>query len=727
MFAFLIQTPSIAQLDALAQKRDVAALTQFMENPGAKTANGRNPFDLVRTGGGYAMGQMGWHAYSLEPKDGTAKYVVFSTPILVEDAGELLFRVTPSGKLVFVPERDDFGMLLDDHNFDVSFNLLKHEISVTDKFRCYWHGSPKPHFLFRFSPTLTVSSVKVKGKDVPFAQAGGVVSVSGFKDGTVTVTYAGSLKKPGFARELGPKEATLSGSMWYPMIARRPTTYTMTIHGPAKWLALAQGNELSSKVIGDERVTTYRMDMPVTWISATTGPYRRVTTHINGIDFSTISADAKEDVMEEQNRRNAEVIGFYSGHFKPYPFRTWTTVMSDQFQEGVGALEAYSFATYPSGGLPFTDSHEPGHTWWGGLINNDYLGSIWNESFTDYSQIMFEKDQPFGNSWERHRAFNQPLGYDPIFDTASLAHSGQDVGQASVALGYVKGSYVLQVLEDEMGPDAFGRSLWEWQRRNPTRHIGSWEDFEKVVNLLSPQNLTWFFDEWVRGTGLPDWTLTDASWANGKLTGRVEFKGSAYRLDTDLLLEMADGHRSYVRVKIDPSKEGRFTVSSGQKPSLVALDPFRTIASKNVPPSMPLSIAGFRPQRVLVDTATPDYVKPLMGQLKRVDLKPDEPLANALVVGSPASNPMLVPLLKSVGVSVSGDTVTYDGTSVNLHEGGLLALVDLPGGKQCLIGLGTCSARPESGKARLVLFNKEGKMLRALTDPITTGPLAKRL
>ena len=114
--------------------------------------------------------------------------------------------------------------------------------------------------------------------------------------------YSGTVDKPGFQRVLGPTEATLSGTMWYPMIARHPATCDITMHSPSDWLALAQGNEISDTVTGGERVTKFKMDLPVVWISATTGPYHRVISVIDGREYATVSATATDEEMRAQNR-----------------------------------------------------------------------------------------------------------------------------------------------------------------------------------------------------------------------------------------------------------------------------------------------------------------------------------------------------------------------------------------------------------------------------------------
>ncbi len=727
---FFQSGPPIDHLDALARARDVTALTQYLADPGVITEGGKNPFALLKTGGGYAMGQMGWHARLLEPRDGTARYVVFSTPIIVEDAGELLFRIDKGGKLVYIPEQDDLGMQLHDHNFAVWFDLPAHRVKVFDNFSCGWTGKEHPHFLFRMTPTLQVSSVTtVDSKPVQWAQAGGVVAISAPKVNRFMVTYSGDLVKPGFAKQIGPDEATLSGSMWYPMIARHPTTYSIVIHAPVNWLALAQGRLRETKVEGNERVTLFEMDRPVCWFSATAGPYRQVTTRINGIDFSTISASASDDAMRRQNENNAEVIDFYSKTFGKYPFDRWTTVDSTQFQEGVGALEAYSFATYPAGGVPFLDTHEPAHTWWGGIINNDYLQSIWNESFADYSQVMFNVDQPVGNREERHRAYFPHNGYSPDFDAAPMARSGQDIGPPATALGYAKGAYVLQVLEDELSADTFIQCLQEWIRSNPLGHIGAWEDFEHVVDRVAGRDLTWFFDEWVRGKGLPNFSLVDGAWddEHSRFSGKVAFQGPAYRLDLDAVLEYPSGGRSYTRVSIDPSTGGRFTIVSKERPVVVALDPFYKIARRHAPSYVPVTLSGFSRSQVIVDPATPSWLRPVTGGAGELRPIGDSFDLDGVFLVGPATTPVIRTLGRSVGITVEGDQLTWEGTTIDLRDGGALAVVDLPGGKHCMIGLGTCSRAPLTGHARLMLFDGKGRMLRALTDPIDQGPLSVRL
>lgn len=719
--ALLLQQPDIHSIDQMAQARDVAGLTQLLAS-----VPKRNPFSVLKTGGAFAAGQKGWTAKELVSPDG-ARFVVLSTPIIAEDMGELLFRITPEGKLDYVPETDNMGVELDRHGFDIRFDLANGKLIATDYVDCHWAMDvkrPGSHFIFRISPTFTVKSLTDRsGVAVPFSQAGGIIAVHpGSTPLKFIVKYEGSTEKPAFDREISSKEATLCGAVWYLNIARRPAPYSIAIHSPKEWTALAQGNLASVKVEGDEKVSLFHNDLPVIWYGATAGPYKTVVDKINGKEFAVMSATLSDADMHLQNSLNSEVVDFYSKTFVPYPFKRWTSLDSWQFHGGPGALEAYSFATYP-GGLPGPDSHEPSHTWWGGILNNDYLRSLWNESFAVFCTGLFARNQPNGYKPEMATAFvSVPFPF-PGYDSAPLNDSGDEIGPAAAALGYGKGGFVLQMLEDDLGTDTMIKCMREWIQTNPSRHIGSWEDFEKVVNKVSGKDYKWFFDEWVRRPGYADPILEKVSWANGELSGTVSFKGEAYRIKTDILLKDKYNVNTFDRVDIQAT--GQFSLKVA-RPSAVSIDPWQKVLRKRSPAEKreTLDQTLYR-LKAYIDPAHKDDLMPLSLKASLTTV-PDDP-AGVLFIGSPETTPAMKELCKTVGFSVTGNVLTYLGTKVDLNHGGALALVTLPDGKIVGIGMGKITVRPDFGNARLMLFNEKGRAIRALTDPVTTGPLARAL
>jgi hypothetical protein len=721
--ALLFQRPDLDQLDQLAKSKDVAGLTQYLAavpNP--------NPFAVFKTGGAYAAGRLGWKAKGLTTPDGV-KYVVFSTPMIEEDHGELLFRVDGAGKLVFVPESDNLGVELDRHNFDIRFDLPNGKLIASDRIDCRWVDvRRRAHFVLRTSPTFVVSSITdLLGKSIPFAQAGGIVAVSpGDRPLRFVANYEGTTKMPAFDRQISPREATLSGSVWYLSIARRPAPYDITIRSPKDWTALAQGNLVSTAIEGDERVTKFHNALPVCWYGASAGPYKTIVDKIDGREYAVMSTTLTDAEMHLQNYLNSEVVDFYSKQFVPYPYKRWTALDSWQFHGGPGALEAYSFATYP-GGLPGPDSHETSHTWWGGILNNNYLKSLWNESFAVFCSGLYARNQRHGKTEELAHAYVSVSSPFAAYNMAPLSDSGVHIGPAAAALGYGKGAYVLQMLEDDMGTETMIRCMREWIKTNPDRHIGSWEDLEKVVNKVSRQDYTWFFDQWVRRPGYADPALERASWSNGSLTGAVKFKGDVYRLRTDVLIQFPNGTRRAERIDVVPSGTdiGEFRLKC-DRPSLVSIDPWQKVLRQRNPEEQRITLErDLSRMKAYVDPAHADYLSPMAYSSDFQSVPTD--LSNVLLIGLPDSTPSMKNLCETAGFEVDGHFLTYKGTKVDLDHGGAIAVVDLPDGKLAAVGMGKTIVSPNLGNARLLLFNEYGQILRAVTDPVMTGPLARAI
>jgi len=65
-----------------------------------------------------------------------------------------------------------------------------------------------------------------------------------------------------------------------------------------------------------------------------------------------------------------------------------------------------------------------------------------------------------------------------------------------------KGMMVLWMLKDEIGEKEFLKAVREFLKRHANSE-SSWADFERSVGDATRRDLTWFFQQWTRQTGLP--------------------------------------------------------------------------------------------------------------------------------------------------------------------------------------------------------------------------------
>lgn len=723
MILAFYRSETIDALDKLAQARDAAGVLSYSA-PALKADP--NPFLFLKNGGAYGTGRFGWNVLELKDADGKSGWAVFTTKITSEDIGEQVFEYRDGKLQRLLKESDTLGFRVDRNDMVVAIDPPTMTVEVLCQTRFERTGEPRPSFMVRFSPQYRLSDVKdADGKAVRFTQAGGVVSLAAPTASrfTYTLRYKAIVNLPGYAGAINAREASLTNDYWWPMIARNPAPYSVTVRGPKGWTAVSQGEQTELKETDQGRITSFRMDLPVSYYSLSCGPYRTLSENLGGKKYICWSKTASDEDMRIQNAFNRGVIDFYNQTFSPYPFTGWGFLESEVY--GGGALEAYSYATY-GGGMGEEDGHEPSHTWWGGIIPNTYLHSLWNESFADFSMGFFERNAPIGNVDERKWAFIQDATPNPDFNVATCAQSSAEIGPAASSLGYGKGAFVLQMLEQEIGTPSMVKTLRHWIEIHPKGTAGEWEEYEKAAQEATGKDLKWFFNEWLRRKGWADFEVTDVVWANGRLSGKVKWNSEPYRINCELMAVDGDGKRGFTTFDTTQIRDGinyRFEIPLAARPVLVSVDPWRRLLRKYRADEVPVQLENSRRQmKVWVEKGREAWGNALVGQSGSTNGTqfPTE-LDGMTLVGHPDKTPALKALCVKVGFKVSGDSLTYDGTTIDLRTQGAMAVVDLGSGKRCIIALGQPKRRPNAGRARLVLCDELGRFLRGVTDPKTSG------
>jgi hypothetical protein len=472
--------PTSEQIDAWVKARDFTSLKAVLL-PLPKGV--RDPFTIIKAGGAYEVGRFGWSASELKPVGDEPGFVVIGTALTSEDIGELVFERS-GDKLKFVPEDESLGVSVRHHSFRVRFQPDKKSVDIFD--RVAFHATSRNHrFLFRMSPQYHVDTIQDgNGEPVTFTESQGVVLSRRLPDADFEykIHYTAVVDLPGYAGSISDREATLTNDYWYPMIARNPASYDIEIHAPLGWIPVGQGEKMAQADTKTETIARFRMDLPVTYYSVSAAPYKTYSQVIDGRRLSVWSLRMSQDAMEQQTEFYAPILKFYE-QFAPFPFSGYGAVDSEVY--GGGALEAYSFATY-GGGLPEEDAHEPSHTWWGGILDNTYLHSFWNESFADFCEGLYRRNVPIGDVSERRPAFVQPGDGSEDYDQVAILDGGVDAGGVSGALGYGKGAKVLQMLEQLVGTPKMIQIMHDWIAVHEKGTPAEWPEFAQTAERDMP-------------------------------------------------------------------------------------------------------------------------------------------------------------------------------------------------------------------------------------------------
>ncbi|MBS1718122.1 MAG: hypothetical protein JSS72_10380 [Armatimonadetes bacterium] len=709
---------SIEEVDKALHDRNVTVLNSYL----APKQAALSPFSIIATGGAYGVGVDGWHALALESAKEGRHFLVVTTRLTSEDTGELLFERTPQG-LAYVPETERLGVKILKHNFDVVFDIPKKTARIHDQMSLETDGK-SPDFFIRLAPNYRMKAVvNAQEKTVPFTQAGGIVSIPNPVAGTsaLTLFYEAVVDSPRFAGSISETECTLTNELWVPTIGRLPAPYEAAIHCQPGWTAIAQGEFTGRDAFDKEQVFHYKMDLPICFYSLSAGKYHDYSTSIHGRVYTVHSLHLPDDMAAIQCQMNAEMLETFERLFGKYPFGEWSAVISDVY--GDGMLEAYSFATYQNGILPSCEPHEISHTWWGGLVPNDYLTSFWNESFANFSEAFYRRNSQLGDPSERTDAFREPARAIDEWEAGAVRSSGASTGPTAYSLGYGKGAYILQYLESRIGTETMAKCLKAFVVQHEKGTVGSWDEFEAVTNKLTNGATKEFFKQWLDQAGSEDFEVSEVSYNGREIVGRLEFKGDLYEPDLPMMVQYPGGGREFVTpYRIDKEAPGRyrFYVHTSAMPTLLSVDPWLVVPRKIKADEFSPTLAEMvrRSPRV-TDLNRPTYGNWLPPANARHDIPPDP---NGLViVGHPDSLPGMAALCDKAGFKVDGNTLTYRGTTIDMRLNAALAIVDLGSGKQCAIVLGSAQLTPETGRARVAIVDSYGRLVRAQTEPKTKG------
>jgi len=199
------------------------------------------------------------------------------------------------------------------------------------------------------------------------------------------------------------------------------------------------------------------------------------------------------------------MVETFSQAYGKYPFHAEKYGMA-QFEWG-GAMEHQTCSSMGSSGEN-TMAHELAHQWWGDLVTCSNFHHIWiNEGFATYSEALYWGDKYGEDAYHSHMASKDNDYNGSIYrsDTTSISWIFNYIV-------YGKGAWTLHMLRHVVGDELFFETLAEYRDRFQFSHAAT-EDFQGVAEDVWGQDLEWFFDQWIYGSGKP---VYEYWWSHGE-------------------------------------------------------------------------------------------------------------------------------------------------------------------------------------------------------------------
>lgn len=353
---------------------------------------------------------------------------------------------------------------------------------------------------------------------------------------------------------------------WYPNRGMQMSNFDLKFHWPREWTLVATGHCTSTHEEGDTQAGQWSSEGKIPVAGFNLGKFVRTSVQADGVEVASYSSGvveaslakaAKEMAAEAVARnsaiaqRSAEAIQKYEHWFGPYPYKSLSlTQMPGPVSQGWPTLVYLSSFAYLSdderrslklnefqrlvyGG--FMQDHETAHQWWGDRVGwKNYRDQWLMEALASLSALMILEEKHPEQTRELLEDYRQEL-----LKTNAAGKRYADAGP--VTLGYRLSS---SVFPDAYTPVTYGRGLWllvmlrdyfadyeKIETTRPTnaeggrflaalrefskrydRSTATTDDFRRVLEEFLPptarfegaKSLSWFFDEWVRGSSVPE-------------------------------------------------------------------------------------------------------------------------------------------------------------------------------------------------------------------------------
>jgi hypothetical protein len=490
------------------------------------------------------------------------------------------------------------------------------------------------------SPKLSVHAIQdEKGNDLTWTRLGGssgiVVFPAPIPAGTrlklrMKFTSRDSIIK------LTPTYSYMDRSGWLPFVrfADMIDKFDLTVKAPSKYKVLGIGGKVSETRDGNATVTRWVAESPVNFPTIIFGDYIEEipsfkATKLDGTEIPVIVHVDKTSLTDWEIRpkqlkaiadQAANAINLFREVFGvDYPYAKLDLVndplgflygqspasivyLGSGVFRGEGSLGVSTGESSITKFLKDVVAHEVAHQWWGSTITNANDGNYWFvESLAEFSSAVYVenvygRDKYLEKIQEWRKTILERDVLQPVQSGYTL-WSGESPFGAVQANIYNKGPYAFHMLRLLVGDDKkFFESMKALAQDLKGEEIVT-RDIQQSLEKALGGSLEWFFDQWIRGVGTPQYALNwttrqteDGKWlVEGTIKQRViygkekiEIKGKYYKAAAPLTFVAHSGKKFKSKPILVEGAETPFRLKIADEPAEVKFNEDGEILSQDV-------------------------------------------------------------------------------------------------------------------------------------------------
>jgi hypothetical protein len=403
---------------------------------------------------------------------------------------------------------------------------------------------------------------------------------------TITFYYDGRLSGQEDSPVYGIKFAAIQPDFaylmyparWFPISGYTTDRFAanMRITVPTGYAVIASGLE-THQAAADKIAYEFKFERPSFPGNFAVVKGNPVKVQSEGVSTSLYFRGAEAPMAQAYGEETGKVMSYFTGMYGLPPYANLTVVETEAGAPngfagpGLLFLSPRGIGREPNGKLL---ANEISRQWFEDLVSPSTRNHLWLTSgLAAYSELLWTEhlNGPGALQSQLRDTMVEGLTIDnvPVIQAARL----EDYSPELWALTGSKGAAVLHMLRYVIGDDKFFQTLKTYAQQYGWKSAST-EDFRKVTETVSGQDLGYFFIEWIESSGAPEfkpeWTIFRTQ-KGFRVMGKIAQDLDTFRMPVDLKIE-TEGNPEEKRVEV-VGTSSEFSVDTFGKPKSVTIDP----------------------------------------------------------------------------------------------------------------------------------------------------------
>ena len=357
------------------------------------------------------------------------------------------------------------------------------------------------------------------------------------------------------------------------------------------------------------------------------GKYEATKSNEGGLNLTVYTTADKKAVAQQYADTAVKEFFYFTSAFAP-PFSNTLNVVQlpndtvpSAWAPEIAALATHSFNEKVSYRL-LADAIA--HQWWGTMVSPATKNDWWlNDGFARFSEALYVEHVAGQGGYEEVTKDMSvgALAYVsvPLADVGKLDPFSPEFQ----SLVTDKGGIILNMLRWVIGDQPFDNTMRDFLIQYSGKSV-TVDDFRKVAEKVSGQQLTWFFTQWLDSTGAPEFKNKYTVYRTQKgfrVVGEIQQDMDLFRMPVELKID-TDGKTETQRIEVSGTNSA-YAVDTFGRPRKISIDPGNMVLQNSKELQVRTSI-----MRGQQDVEQGDLVEALKEFQKALDVNKNSSLAH---------------------------------------------------------------------------------------------------